>query len=64
MTRLNHMNVLSITGICIDAGIAPYIVLPYMANGNLLDWLKRERKRIVMDKEYNEDEVHIQCFLK
>lgn len=57
MTQLNHTNVLSITGICIDAGIAPYIVLPYMANGSLLDWLKRERKRIVMDKEYNEDEV-------
>ena len=57
MTQLNHVNVLSITGICIDAGIAPYIVLPYMVNGSLLDWLKRERKRIVMDKEYNEDEV-------
>ncbi len=51
MKQFNHSNVLGLLGVCVDAGSAPYVVLPYMANGSLLDWLKRERSRIVLTKD-------------
>ena len=31
-----HPHVLNITGVCVDAGSTPYIVMPFMANGSLL----------------------------
>ena len=31
MKQLSHPNVMGLIGNCVDAGPAPYIVLPYMA---------------------------------
>ena len=31
MKQLNHSNVMTLEGVCIDAGPAPFIILPYMA---------------------------------
>ena len=31
MKQLNNSNVMSLEGVCLDAGPAPFIVLPYMA---------------------------------
>ena len=31
MKQLNHFNVMTLEGVCLDAGSAPFIVLPYMA---------------------------------
>ena len=31
MKQLNHSNVMTLEGVCLDAGPAPFIVLPYMA---------------------------------
>ena len=47
MKDFKHPNVLSLTGICFDTpdGI-PYILLPYMANGSLKDYLKRKRVHV------------------
>ncbi len=33
MMVFDHPNVLSLIGVCVDAGKAPYLVMPYMANG-------------------------------
>ncbi|XP_019858631.1 PREDICTED: deleted in malignant brain tumors 1 protein-like isoform X1 [Amphimedon queenslandica] len=57
MFRFNHPNVLGLLGVCLDAGPSPYIILPYMENGSLLNWLKRERNRIVIEETSAEDEV-------
>ena len=47
MKDFKHPNVLSLTGVCFDTpdGI-PYIILPYMANGSLKDFLKRNRVHV------------------
>ena len=49
MKRLSHPNVLSILGICLesnhDSGL-PFMVLPYMANGDLKSYLKKRRKNV------------------
>ena len=31
MKELSHQNVMSIIGVCLDAGTAPFIILPYMS---------------------------------
>ena len=57
MSRFKHAHVMGLIGVCLDASSAPYIVMPYMANGSLLKWLKKERKNIVLPEEADEDEV-------
>ena len=49
MINLNHPNVLTLRGICMDRGSIPYIVLPYMANGILLNYLKKNRTILVQN---------------
>lgn len=48
---------MDLIGVCLDAGPAPYIVMPYMANGSLLHYLKRERKNLILTDNEDEDEV-------
>ena len=31
MKQLNHFNVMTLEGVCVDAGPTPFIILPYMA---------------------------------
>ena len=57
MSRFKHAHVMGLIGVCLDAGSAPYIVMPYMANGSLLHYLKRERNNLVFAEDSEEDEV-------
>ena len=57
MSRFKHPHVMGLIGVCLDAGPAPYIVMPYMANGCLLDYLKKERKNIVLTEIVDDDKV-------
>ena len=57
MKRFKHPNVLGLIGVCLDADPAPYVVMPYMANGSLLHYLKKERSNVVLSPEVDEDVV-------
>ena len=57
MSRFNHAHVMGLIGVCLDAGPAPYIVMPYMANGSLLQYLKRERHNLVLVEGTDDDDV-------
>ena len=59
MKHFDHPNVLHLIGVCLDAGPAPYVVMPFMANGSLLHYLKKERSNIVLPHEVDEDVVSI-----
>ena len=48
MKDLHHPNVMSLIGVCLDAGPGVSIVMPFMANGSLLDYLKKERDKIYL----------------
>ena len=48
MHKFDHPNVLKLLGVCLDGGPAPYIVMPFMANGSLNAYLKKERKNIIV----------------
>ena len=55
MSELNHINVLTLRGVCLDGGPAPYIIMPFMANGSLLAYLKQNRKTLVVSFDDQED---------
>ena len=48
MLTFDHPNVLMLTRVCLDFGPDPYIVMPYMANGSLLSYWRKERKNLVL----------------
>ena len=57
MKHFEHPNVLHLIGVCLDAGPAPYVVMPYMANGSLLHYLKKERNNLVLPDGVDDDVV-------
>ena len=57
MSRFKHANVMGLIGICLDSGNTPLIVMPFMENGSLLYYLKRERNNLILSGGSDEDEV-------
>ena len=57
MKDLFHPNVMTLLGICPNVALGPCIVMPYMANGSLLDYLKKERKGLFLDFDVEENQV-------
>ena len=61
MKSFHHPNVLHLIGVCIDAGAAPYLVMPYMLNGSLLSYLRKERSRpkLIITEHSEPNEVNV-----
>ena len=57
MKQFDHPNVLTLFGVCVDAGPAPYIVMPFMAKGSLLSYLRKERHNIILTEKDESDDV-------
>ena len=38
---------MSLTGVCLDGGGGPAVVMPFMGNGSVLHYLKKERRQLV-----------------
>ena len=57
MHQFSHPNVLTLKGVCLDGGPAPYIIMPFMANGSLLSYLKKERDNVVLESAESDDVV-------
>ena len=57
MSTFDHPNILSLIGICLDLGQAPCIVMPFMARGSLLSYLKKERPNLTIAKTSDDDIV-------
>lgn len=57
MSRFKHLHVMGLLGVCLNAGPTPLIIMPYMDNGSLLQYLKRERSNIVLSDMEDEDNV-------
>ena len=62
MYIFKHPNVLSLMGVCLDGGTAPYIIMPFMANGSLLAYLKNNRKSLVI-YDLDKDDEEVLCML-
>lgn len=55
MKEFDHPNVLTLRGVCLDGGPAPYIIMPFMTNGSLQGHLKENRASLVIDPDSNAD---------
>ena len=62
MSRFKHIHVMELIGVCLDGRFAPLIIMPYMANGSPLKYMRRERENFVLIGEHNIDEVIIVVF--
>ena len=56
MSQFDHLHVLTLKGVCLDGGPAPYIIMPFMANGSLLAYLKKNRNSLVISSEDDDDQ--------
>ena len=56
MSEFNHIHVFTLKGVCLDGGPAPYIIMPFMANGSLLAYLKKNRKSLVISHVNADDQ--------
>ena len=59
MQAFHHLHVMSLIGVCLDSGAGPAIVMPYMANGSLLDYLRKERDSLLLDENASSNKVFV-----
>ena len=57
MKSFEHPNVMSLLGVCLDMGPAPYIILPFMSGGDLLTHIQQKRSSLVLDCDEAEELV-------
>ena len=57
MKRFKHQNVMGLIGVSIDVGERPFIVMPFMANGSLLTYLKKNRSQFTVAEDAGEKMV-------
>lgn len=62
MHQFDHPNVMQLIGVCLapsDQGNGPCIVMPFMAKGSLLDYLRKEADNLFVESEddFNVSEV-------
>ena len=55
MYKFDHPNVISLIGLCLDAGPSPYIILPFMENGSLLSYVKKNRGILLTNTDTEEN---------
>ena len=53
MKDFSHMNILTLMGVALDARNTPCLVMPFMSNGSLCDFLRKEdvRKELLWENE-------------
>lgn len=62
MRHFNHRNVMSLIGVCVapseqgHSSVGPSIVMPFMAKGSLLDYLRKEADNLFAA---DEDDVRV-----
>ena len=49
MQEFDHPRVMSLVGVCLESGVG--IVMPYMANGSVLNYLRREKSTLLLVDE-------------
>ncbi|XP_064385904.1 uncharacterized protein LOC135334578 isoform X3 [Halichondria panicea] len=57
MQEFHHPHVMPLIGVCLDAGPGVSMVMPYMTNGSLLDYLKKERSALELAEGEDSEKV-------
>ena len=62
MESLSHSHVMNLMGISISNTLSPILIMPFMENGSLLNYLKKERSSLYLD--YDEEEECVSTIRK
>ena len=57
MKHFDHPNVMTLIGVCVSIGGGPAIIMPYMENGSLLSYLRKDKDNIVMNDDQDLETV-------
>lgn len=52
-----HKNIMGLIGGCAESRPAPYIIMPYMKNGSLLAYLRKEKATLLLPKGTSGEKV-------
>ena len=55
MKNFKHRHVMPLIGVCLDSGVG--VVMPFMANGSVLSYLKREIETLLISDEADIEQV-------
>ena len=61
MQSFDHSHVMTLIGVCLDAGPGLALIRPYMANGSLLAYLKNERPILDLSDDAEIEAVKGNC---
>ena len=56
MLSFEHTNVMSLIGVCLD-GEMPLLIMPFMSNGSVLDFVKQHKKDYLLSVNATQQEV-------
>ena len=56
MLSFEHPNVMPLTGVCLDREM-PLLIMPFMANGSVLDYVKHHKEELLHTSEATEAQV-------
>ena len=65
MLSFKHQNVMSLIGMCLD-GDVPLIIMPFMSDGSILDYVRKNRQHLYLTEESSQEKVIIctqACFM-
>ena len=56
MLSFDHPNVMTLIGMCLDRK-APLIIMPFMSNGSVLDYVRKHKHELFLTNENPDTEV-------
>ena len=59
MQDFHHPHVMTLIGVSFDANHTPSMVMPFMANGSLLSYLKNNRSALLISEAADEETVRL-----
>ena len=59
MQDFHHPHVMTLIGVSFDANCTPSMVMPFMANGSLLSYLKTNRSSLIISDAADEKSVRL-----
>ena len=59
MQDFHHPHVMTLIGVSFDANHTPSMVMPFMANGSLLLYLKKNRSSLIISEAADEETVRL-----
>ena len=57
MKHFDHPNVMTLIGVCVSIGGGPAIIMPFMENGSLLSYLRKDKKNITTSDDQDLETV-------